>query len=309
MPVAVGGAALLVLALVVSLISGVRARAAAQEAGLSMRAAREAAVEAGAEAPPPLEALSAADAIQEHGLTAFSSSDFKDAHTFFEDARAGYERAGEEAIRRRTTWLTHSREQATAARSVVAFMLPLLCGMDIVSLILYRRDGCWKAIAPLVPGTLLGVALASMLFVSDTGALIAISDRVLKGFIGSIGIIFVVFQMTKRWILGRIVTLEGTTQPGKTRSAILGLAAGVLSTISHSAGPAAIIYFVPQQLGKLGLAGTMVAFFLAHRRLWVTLRPVGDKVGIMIAGNAHRNQPAFAIWFDELKDKLKDELS
>ena len=55
--------------------------------------------------------------------------------------------------------------------------------------------------------------------------------------------------------------------------------------------------------------GTMVAFFLAHRRLWVTLRPVGDKVGIMIAGNAHRNQPAFAIWFDELKDKLKEELS
>ena len=152
-------------------------------------------------------------------------------------------------------------EQATAARSVVAFMLPLLCGMDIVSLIFYRRDVNWKAIAPLVPGTLLGVALASVLFVSDTGALIAISDRVLKGLIGVIGIVFVVFQLTKRWILGRMEESEETVRPGKMRSAVLGLAAGVLSTISHSAGPAAIIYFVPQRLGKLGLAGTMVAFF------------------------------------------------
>ena len=67
--------------------------------------------------------------------------------------------------------------------------------------------------------------------------------------------------MANQWILGRIAASERTRHPGKTRSAILGLAAGVLSTISHSAGPAAIIYFVPQQLGKLGLAGTMVAFF------------------------------------------------
>jgi uncharacterized protein len=152
-------------------------------------------------------------------------------------------------------------QQATAARSVVAFMLPLLCGMDIVSLIFYRRQVHWKSIAPLIPGTLLGVAVASVLFVSDTGALIAISDRVLKGLIGSIGIVFVAFQAANRWVLGRVAASEAATHPGPVRSGVLGVAAGVLSTISHSAGPAAIIYFVPQQLGKLGLAGTMVAFF------------------------------------------------
>ena len=59
----------------------------------------------------------------------------------------------------------------------------------------------------------------------------------------------------------------------------------------------------------LMVLGSMVAFFLSHRRLWVTLRPVGDKVGIMVAGNAHRNQPAFALWFDEFKEKLKEELA
>ena len=152
-------------------------------------------------------------------------------------------------------------EQATAARSVVAFMLPLLCAMDVVSLIFYRKEVSWGAIAPLVPGTLVGVALASVLFVSDTGALIAISDRVLKGLIGAIGILFVAFQMAKRWVLGQLTEAEGMRRPGKARSAVLGVAAGVLSTISHSAGPAAVIYFVPQQLGKMGLAGTMVAYF------------------------------------------------
>lgn len=152
-------------------------------------------------------------------------------------------------------------EQATAARSVVAFMLPLLCVMDIVSLIFYRRNVQWKAIAPMIPGTLVGVALASVLFVSDTGALITISDRLLKGFIGCIGVTFVGFQIANRWILGRITASERAKHPGKTRSTVAGLAAGVLSTISHSAGPAATIYFVPQQLGKMGLAGTMIAFF------------------------------------------------
>jgi len=152
-------------------------------------------------------------------------------------------------------------EQATAARSVVAFMLPLMCAMDVVSLIFYRKEVSWEAIAPLVPGSLVGVALVSMLFVSNTGALIAISDRVLKGLIGAIGILFVAFQMARRWVLGRLTEAEGMRRPGKVRSAVLGVAAGVLSTISHSAGPAAVIYFVPQQLGKLRLAGTMVAFF------------------------------------------------
>ncbi|MBT3342120.1 MAG: sulfite exporter TauE/SafE family protein [Gemmatimonadetes bacterium] len=152
-------------------------------------------------------------------------------------------------------------QQATAARSVVAFMLPLLCAMDAVSLIFYRKEVSWKAIAPMVPGTLVGVALASVLFVSDTGALVAISDRVLKGLIGSIGILFVVFQLTRRWVLGQLTEAQGVSRPGKVRSAVLGVAAGVLSTISHSAGPAAVIYFVPQQLGKLKLAGTMVAYF------------------------------------------------
>jgi cytochrome c biogenesis protein len=57
------------------------------------------------------------------------------------------------------------------------------------------------------------------------------------------------------------------------------------------------------------ILGCLVAFFLSHRRLWVTIQPVGKKTGIKIGGSAHRNQAAFELTFEELKKKLKTELT
>ncbi len=59
----------------------------------------------------------------------------------------------------------------------------------------------------------------------------------------------------------------------------------------------------------LMVVGSMVAFFLSHRRIWVTLMPLENgKTGILVGGSAHRNQPAFEIAFDELKKNLKNEI-
>lgn len=61
--------------------------------------------------------------------------------------------------------------------------------------------------------------------------------------------------------------------------------------------------------------GSMSAFFLSHRRIWVTIQPletgIGGKngIGVKIGGSAHRNQPAFALFFDELKKDFDDTLS
>lgn len=59
----------------------------------------------------------------------------------------------------------------------------------------------------------------------------------------------------------------------------------------------------------LMVVGSMAAFFLSHRRIWITVQPVGKKTGIKFGGTAHRNQPGFEIFFDEFKKKLKKELS
>ena len=55
--------------------------------------------------------------------------------------------------------------------------------------------------------------------------------------------------------------------------------------------------------------GSCGAFFLSHRRLWVSIQQLDKGIGVKVGGNAHRNQPAFALYFDELKKDFDDTLS
>lgn len=59
----------------------------------------------------------------------------------------------------------------------------------------------------------------------------------------------------------------------------------------------------------LMVAGSCGAFFLSHRRLWVTIQPLGKGVGVKLGGSAHRNQPGFALYFDTLRKDLNDALA
>lgn len=56
------------------------------------------------------------------------------------------------------------------------------------------------------------------------------------------------------------------------------------------------------------VGGTISAFFLSHRRIWLTIQSVDKKTGIKFGGTAHRNQPSFALFFDEFKKDLKSEM-
>ncbi len=146
--------------------------------------------------------------------------------------------------------------QAQAARAAVGFMLPMLCVMDIVALSFYWRKVQWGRIIYLMPATVLGVAVASFLFVSDE-ALVAVSDRVLKILIGGIGILFVAYFAAKRWILRHLHASE----PNWTKGSVFGFMAGITSTLAHAAGPVMQMYLLPQQLEKKKFAGTSCAFF------------------------------------------------
>ena len=55
--------------------------------------------------------------------------------------------------------------------------------------------------------------------------------------------------------------------------------------------------------------GCLVAFFISHRRLWVVISEQKGKVGVRLVGTAHRNQPAFELFFDELRTKFSAALS
>ncbi|WP_372807111.1 sulfite exporter TauE/SafE family protein [Pontiella sp.] len=146
--------------------------------------------------------------------------------------------------------------QAQAARSAVGFMLPMLCLMDAIALCFYWRKVLWGRLIYLMPATLLGVVLASYLFVSDS-AMIAVSDRALKISIGVLGIVFVLYFAAKKWILKHI----HASQPTWGKGAVFGFAAGITSTLAHAAGPVVQMYLLPQQLEKKRYAGTSCAFF------------------------------------------------
>ncbi|RKX45158.1 MAG: hypothetical protein DRP64_05195 [Verrucomicrobia bacterium] len=138
----------------------------------------------------------------------------------------------------------------------MGFMLPMLCVMDIVALSFYWRKVQWGRIIYLIPATILGVAVASFLFVSDD-ALVAVSDRVLKIMIGALGILFVGYFAAKKWIVRHLHASE----PNWAKGSVFGFAAGITSTLAHAAGPVMQMYLLPQQLEKKKFAGTSCAFF------------------------------------------------
>ena len=146
--------------------------------------------------------------------------------------------------------------QAQAAREAVGFMLPMLCLMDIVALGFYRRHVLWGRLLYLMPATVAGVVIASLLFVSDEAS-VAVSDRALKILIGTLGIVFVVYFAAKKWILQHIHASE----PNWSKGAVFGFGAGVTSTLAHAAGPVIQMYLLPQQLAKKKFAATSCAYF------------------------------------------------
>ncbi|MBM4143257.1 MAG: sulfite exporter TauE/SafE family protein [Lentisphaerae bacterium] len=152
-----------------------------------------------------------------------------------------------------------------AARGAVAFMLPMLCVMDLFAVCLYRRRIRWDVLRPLAGGTVLGVLLATLCFVSADRSLLAVSDRVLKLSIGMLGLAFVLYQYARARILRR---MRGH-RPGALRAHALGVTAGLTSTLAHAAMPVMQMYLLPRGLPKKEFAATTAAYFWALNLLKV----------------------------------------
>jgi cytochrome c biogenesis protein len=56
------------------------------------------------------------------------------------------------------------------------------------------------------------------------------------------------------------------------------------------------------------VVGCLIAFFVSHRRIWVILREKDGKVHVRLVGTTHRNQPAFELYFDKLKEAFNKHL-
>ena len=132
----------------------------------------------------------------------------------------------------------------------VAIMLPILLLQDVISVVAYRRH--WDAwnLKVLIPGGLIGVAVA--------GALAAyVPDAAVRLAVGIIGATFVLW----RWF--GPVSGDIGIRPSAASGVFWGAVSGFTSTLANAGAPPWQVHMMPQHLPKLIFAGTATMYFAA----------------------------------------------
>lgn len=129
-----------------------------------------------------------------------------------------------------------------------AILLPILLLQDALTVWVYRRDWDGTNLKALLPGAVLGIALA-------WGLAAYVSDAQVRLVVGLIGVSFVLY----RWF-GAPKKLEGA-KPHPWSGPFWGAITGFTSTFAHAGGPPYQVYMLPQRLAKMTYAGTTTMFF------------------------------------------------
>ena len=149
---------------------------------------------------------------------------------------------------------------AIPVTEAVALLLPILMLCDVFSVWHYRGTFHRRSIRLLLPGSVVGVAIATIFF----GYFIE-NQRVLEVSLGLVTLLFVGYQMAnQRWLR----RLHGR-HPSAPQGVLMGAVAGFASTIAHAGGPPTTIYLLPQRLARDLFLGTTVIFFAALN--WIKL--------------------------------------
>lgn len=132
--------------------------------------------------------------------------------------------------------------------AAASLILPIYIASDVLGVYLYRRRFSRRNLAILVPAAFAGVTIA-WLTVS------LVSDRVVMGLIGVIGILFCVDAAWKR---RHALPPRPADVP---RGVFWGILAGITSFVANAGAPPYQFYVLPQRLEKLVFAGTSTILF------------------------------------------------
>ncbi len=129
-------------------------------------------------------------------------------------------------------------------------LLPILCLMDLVSLWAYRGKWVWSELRVLLPASLLGIAIGTLLF----GFM---SSAVIRLIIGTVALAFTLHYLLHMRAAGQ------TKQSDFPRSvgAIGGAVAGFTSFVAHAGGPPISMYLLRRPLNRTDFVATTVLFF------------------------------------------------
>ena len=143
------------------------------------------------------------------------------------------------------------------AKAVIGFLLPVIIIADWFIIYHYRKEPDLKNLKILVPGAVFGIILGAV-FVDY------ISDAQLKRFIGIVALLFLIIQFV-RVRYGE----KGNYNPKWWQGILVGLLAGFISSIAHSAGVIIAMFLLPQNLSKRVYVATMAFFFAGANLLKV----------------------------------------
>lgn len=131
-----------------------------------------------------------------------------------------------------------------------AILLPILCLMDVFSVLAYRGRWVDAELRVLVPASLLGIGLGTALFGYMSAAVI----RLLLG--------IVALTFTLHYALGRTLR-PGNEQRrfGRKAGVLAAASAGFTSFIAHAGGPPVNMYLLRRGLDRTEFVGTTVFFF------------------------------------------------
>lgn len=136
-------------------------------------------------------------------------------------------------------------------RDALAVVLPILICMDLAGMRAWRGKADWRELCHLIPASVLGVALAALLF----GAM---SDQFVKAGLGAIAVGFAADRLIRRH---RASSVPSASSRGWAW--VSGTAAGVTSTFAHAGGPPLMMYLLGRGLPRQVFVATSVYFFTA----------------------------------------------
>lgn len=139
-------------------------------------------------------------------------------------------------------------------KASLGIMLPLLCACDVFAMIHYRKTYDSPNIVRMIPGALIGIALCGLFLGLLKGQY---AESILQVVIGLISIAFVVYDILKIWLFKKLETYK----PRPWHGWFFGFGVGVMSTVAHAGGPPAIMFLLPQNMGRTIYVGTTVVLF------------------------------------------------
>ncbi len=140
----------------------------------------------------------------------------------------------------------------------IGVLLPMLIVGDIVASVMHRRNVDWPTLRPVLGGSVLGIIVGTIvLYLLGTADKLTFALNLLVGGICLLMVAVQAWRLTGR----HLPRVRPTTRNGLG----VGSAVGVASTLAHSAGPVAAIYFLEIKLDKARLVATAAwLFFLVN---------------------------------------------